>query len=351
MKRKLTAIILVISALTAFVACGDPPPPPLEITSQTVTHNQIDFTLNREPLPGNSFAVAITHGEDLYLEGHEQEGQPRILAYENIIINDSQNIEFSITGLKANTDYFFQVGEVDENNNFVAHTPLNNSSYGRARIPGLRNMQTVERYGRVSVQYEGHINIPENTEDTIYFQFRFVANPDFLARFDINGDGIVDERDVEVLRNYLFNDLAIENPSTVVGYTRPSGAFYEYTVTRGSLHGTGTVTEDDLAFLEWLLDGRMDEYGRAPDLSRPDDKQGTILELRYISDVDECYVVEELHFPDFIPKMTEDSELPVQSFTNLTPGVTYYVRVYTPRQLHYNQLYDDWELASSTAAE
>jgi len=126
------------------------------------------------------------------------------------------NTTYTFYNLKAETSYYIGVADYGKNDE-----TLISSCYKYITTKKLQNLQIYEIYDRTADIKPDYETIPVNTSDTIYFKARFYPNPDYLARFDVNNDGVVDNNDIVALQEYVSNGTtnSIPNSPTEYNYT------------------------------------------------------------------------------------------------------------------------------------
>ena len=286
--------------------------------------------------------------------------------------DDTTVTAYTFANLKANTSYYIGVAN-------YGTTYTNNIGYKWELVTTrkLQNLQDYEIYDGKAISKPDSETISENTTDTVYFRTRFFPNPDFLARFDVNDDGVVDEIDVERLQEYVNGTYSIPNPITTIEYTGISARTVE--VARGDInkdsktnvtHADGkivneqitqtTIDQSDVNRLKAILD--------APDLG------GVQFKIYLKSDYDAMNAVYQQYLnglvskatydvaliayqakilqppktPATIPSLTEETVID-ESFTGLDPSGEYVIMAYGLMQKHYDEPWDRHYLISRTA--
>lgn len=302
--------------------------PPLEITS---SNPKIIF--DDVKVYDNYIKVTVTGGEssDWYryyittiqtdLWDNPEEGN---------VTNDNQ---FIFRNLQADTKYY--LGVICYSNSLA----IKGSSNATITTRTLINLQHYEVYDRQAISKTDHTTIKANTEDTVYFKVRFFPNPDYLGRFDVNNDGVVDERDVEALQQAIDGTYIISNRYISYNYawvsTGKTDTIYS---NRGDINKDGIIDQDDVERLKHIVESR---------------DVGSIAFLLYTkSDFDaqrfnNRIFMEEL--PD-IPSLTEETVIN-RSFSGLEPDTEYVVTVFSRSQKHYGAPWDSHSFTCRTASK
>jgi hypothetical protein len=236
--------------------------------------------------------------------------------------------------LMTNTRYY--IGVINRGQEGLPTDTVQSYISAQVYTTRLQNLQHYAVYGRRSVSMPDHEEIPENTHDTVHFRVRFFPNDDFLARFDVNNDGVVNQDDVIALQQAIEGTFEILNPITQVEYTGISAQTVD--VIRGDINKDGVINEDDIERLQAIIDAES--------------AGGVRFNLYYKRDADAEnfdleYILQTVTL-DVIPCLTQETVID-HSFTGLEANEEYFISIFSLQQAHYDQPWDKRHLVTRTA--
>lgn len=260
--------------------------------------------------------------------------------------------------LKADTRY--TVGVVNYGST-GQRNPVSQTSDIHTSTRKLKNLQLYTIYDRTDSLMSDWEEVPENTADTIYFRAKFSANPDFLARFDVNNDGVVDNNDVIALQEVVDGKRTIPDLIARTQYNYVGFSMVNMEILRGDINGDSAM---------WNKDG--DSVITRPDLITQDDvdrltefvihgnNEGSVKFKLLLQSVYEEYKHDfsngTKNVDDYTVAITTINTIPNVNtetiidgtFTGLKANQEYVVLAYSQNQKYYATPHDMWSLVTHT---